>query len=173
MSASGSEGGNENKNASWPKAIAGILFLIAIISFGTIHSMPPGRPDKFLLALGLSSPTSTPFAALTFEQWKDKANSIAYESLVREPDQHEGKLVAFRGEVLLIIEQTNDRAELLVFVEEGDSTESEKYGTLVLHCRNMPYRVTLNDAISVVAIMNGISSTHQVPELTAMALEVK
>ena len=171
MSAPTRQESGRNDNASWPKAIAGILFLVAIMSFGTWHSMPPGRMDKVLFALGLSSPTSTPTATLTFDQWEDRANAIDYESLVRQPEKHEGKLVTFRGKVLLILEQTNNRAELLVFVEEDSSVGNGKYGTLILHCRDMPYRVVLNDMISVVAIMDGINSTHQVPELTAMALK--
>lgn len=169
MSASDRQEDRVHPKANWPKAIAGILFLIAIVSFGALHGMTPERRNMVLSIFRTSSPTPT----LTFEQWKDRANPISYKLLARQPDQHEGELVFFQGEVLLILEQENGDAELLVLVNENAAEGSVRNDTLVLHCRDMPYRVATNDTIFVVATMSGISSTHQIPELIAMSLETK
>ena len=157
-------------SGDWPKAIAGILFLMVIIGFGTAHSMTPERRELIASMLPLRA---VPTPALTLQQWRDQAKSVPYNLLAHNPDRYEGELISFRGEVLLILEQTSDRAELIVLVEDGNSAESENSGRLVLHSRHMPHRVAFDDRIVFVGVMNGIDQVHQVPKLTAMALQVE
>lgn len=168
----------ESQGKSWPRAVGWSLVLVAIFSlpvygvmFGTSESTQT-QSSRPTLA---SSPTRTPAPSptLTFAQWESKSKSISYDALARSPASHEGEVVRFRGQVAHIASETSDYVELWVYVARDSLTGSWREDKLVLHCRDLPYRVLEDDMISFVAIADGIDPVHHIPALLAVALEVE
>ena len=69
--------------------------------------------------------------------------------------------------------ETETYIEMWVYVALDDRTEGWGEDQVVLHYRNFPAGVNVEDIISFVAVMDGVDSVHHVPELTVKALEVE
>ena len=157
------------------KAIMLSLGLIALLAFGIYFNYTQGKLRDSSAANPSSSdePTATPVPTLTFAEWKSAAETISYDTLLGQAEENEGKTVYFRGQVGHIASETENYVEMWVYVSRDESTGSWDEDQVVLHYRDMPTRVALDDVISFVAVMDGIDSVHHVPELTVEALGVE
>jgi len=157
------------------KAIIFSLGLIALLAFGVYFNYTQGKLRDASAADSSSSsePTATPVPTRTFAEWKSAAETISYDALLGQAEQNEGKTVYFRGQVGHIASETESYVEMWVYVARDESTGSWDKDQVVLHYRDMPARVAVDDLISFVAVMDGIDSVHHVPELTVEALEVE
>lgn len=163
------------QKANWGRAIALSVGLIALLAFGTYFSYTQGKL-RDSTAAGASSgdgTTATPAPTLTFEEWRSEAETIPYDTLLSDADQNEGKTVQFRGQVGHIASATESYIEMWVYVALDDRTEGWGEDQVVLHYRDFPAGVNVDDIISFVAVMDGVDPVHHVPELTVEALEVE
>ncbi len=151
------------------------LGLIALLSIGTyINSTQVLLRDASVAdASPADEPTPTPEATRTFAEWQGEAESIAYDMLLGNADENEGKTVQFRGQIGHIASATENNVEMWVNVALDDRTDSWGEDRVVLHYRDMPAPVAVDDIISFVAVMDGVDTVHHVPELTVKALEVE
>ncbi|MCY3901197.1 MAG: hypothetical protein OXF86_21655 [Caldilineaceae bacterium] len=163
------------QKASWGKAILLSVGLIALLSIGTYFNYTQGKLGDSSSAEGSSGdePTTTPVPTLTFTEWRSEAETISYDTLLGDADQNEGKTVYFRGQVGHIASETETYIEMWVYVALDDRTDGWGEDQVVLHYRDFPARVVVDDIISFVAVMDGIDPVHHVPELTVKALEVE
>lgn len=88
-------------------------------------------------------------------------------------DQNEGKTFYFRRQIGHIASATENYVETWVFVALDDRTDNWGEDHVVLHNRDMPAPVAVDDIISFVAVMDGVDPVNHVPELTVKALEVE
>ena len=163
------------QKANWGKAILLSLGLIALLSIGTYLNFTQGklRDSSAAEASSRDASTPTPEPTLTFAEWRGEAEAISYDTLLSDADQNEGKTVYFRGQVGHIASATENYVEMWVYVALDDRTDSWGEDQVVLHYRDMPARVLVDDIISFVAVMDGVDPVHHVPELTVKALEVE
>lgn len=163
------------QKARWGKAIALSVGLIALLAFGTYFNYTQGklRDSSTDGASSGDEPPATPVPTLTFTEWRSEAETISYSTLLSEADQNEGKTVYFRGQVGHIASATENYIEMWVYVALDDRTEGWGEDQVVLHYRDFPAGVNVEDIISFVAVMDGVDSVHHVPELTVKALEVE
>ena len=177
----------KNRKANRERAGVFALAFVAIMTFGsieyynqanspyalyeksitrTVSAFTPAPKPTFTPA---SKPTVTPAPTRTFARWKNDAETIPYDTLLRYAEQYEGEWVYFRGQVALI----PNEGELWVYVARDQLTGSWNEEKMVLRYRDAPVRVLEDDMVSFVAVMDGISALHQIPELTVMALEIE
>ncbi|MYH61208.1 MAG: hypothetical protein F4148_05430 [Caldilineaceae bacterium SB0675_bin_29] len=161
--------------ANWGRAIALSVGLIALLAFGTYLNYTQGETRDSSVAESSSGAelAATPVPTLTFTEWRSEAETISYDTLLGDADQNEGKTVYFRGQVGHIASATESYIEMWVYVALDDRIEGWGEDQVVLHYRNFPAGVNVEDIISFVAVMDGVDPVHHVPELTVKALEVE
>ena len=151
-------------------AVGGIFVVFIAIAIFTNQSQDTTARSTSVSTPSLrESPTDAPTPSLTFAQWKNAADTIPYETLLRQAEQYEGEVVYFRGRVALI----PNEGELWVYVARDQLTGSWNEEKMVLRYRDALVRVLEDDMVSFVAIMDSISAIHQIPELTVIALEIE
>ena len=163
------------QKANWGKAVLLSLGLIALLSLGTYINLTQGnlRDSSAADASSSDESTPTPEPTRTLGEWRSEAETIPYDTLLSDADENEGKTVYFRGQVGHIASETESYVEMWVYVALDDRTDSWGEDQVVLHYRDMPARVLVDDIVSFVAVMDGIDPVHHVPELTVKALEVE
>ncbi len=163
------------QKANWGKAILLSLGLIALLSVGTYINFTQLllRDSSAADASPRDESTPTPEPTRTFAEWRGEAETIAYDTLLSNADQNEGKTFYFRGQIGHIASATENYVEMWVFVALDDRTDNWGEDHVVLHNRDMPAPVAVDDIISFVAVMDGVDPVHHVPELTVKALEVE
>lgn len=154
-------------------SLGGLIVLFVLVSYLVSQTMEY-EPTTASPTSVFDKPAATDAPPdMTFAQWRDSADTIPYDDLARFAKQHEGQVVHFRGRVGHISVETSDYSELWVYVARDSLTGTWNEKKLILHCHDMPYRVLVDDMISFVAVVDGISTIHKVPELITMALEVE
>ena len=131
---------------------------------------PTPRPTR--------TPTPTPRPTPTFEEWKESAEKIPYETLFRYAEQNTGKLVYYRGRVIRVREDQGD-FQLHVDVTLGDFLLF--WGnTVFLRHNKAPVRVLKGDIIAFVGWMNGTVTYESVtdgsvtlPDITVLSLIIE
>ena len=123
-----------------------------------------------------SRPTETPMPSLTWDEWREKAVEISYDDLFRYAENHEGKIIFYRGKVVQVMEKRGD-FQLRVSVTKGD------YGwddNVLLRYDDAPVRILDNDIITFVGRMNGtvtyeavLGNDITIPDITALSVIVK
>lgn len=120
-------------------------------------------------------PTLTPTP--TWEDWRDAAEEIPYRTLFRYAEDHKGKLVYYRGQVIQVLEDRGD-FQLRVNVTVDD------YGfwsdTIFVRYDDAPVRILEDDIIEFVGRMNGTITYESVmggkvtiPDITALKLIIE
>ena len=124
----------------------------------------------------LSSVSPTPAPILTWQEWKDSASKISYDSLFRYAEEYRGKRVYFRGKVIQVIESRGG-FQLRVNVTEGE------YGfwddTVFLRYDDAPVRILEDDIVAFVGRMNGtityesvLGAEITIPDITVLDLVI-
>ena len=167
------------KKSGCGKSVAWVfVILVALVIFGGIIN---GLQDAGVLPTPTPRPpptiTPTPAPTPIWEEWKDSAQEIAYESLFRYAEDHKGKRVYYRGKVVQVIEERGD-FQLRVNVTPGD------YGfwddTIFLRYDDAPVRILEDDVIAFVGRMNGTITYESVlggditiPDITVLSLIIE
>ena len=148
--------------------LAAVVFLFGavFVVIVTVRSeTPPLQPR----------PTPTPTA--TWAELRAAAQTIPYRNLFRYADDHAGKLVYYRGEVIQVLEKQGD-FQLRVNVT------SDEYGlwsdTVFLRYDDAPVRILENDIIEFVGRMEGTITYESVmggdviiPDITVLVLIIE
>ena len=148
--------------------IAGAVFLVFVVPlFGQFFAGDEQTASRPRLAATITVwPTSTP----TLERWKIRAEEIPYADLLRYAEQHKGKLVYFRGEVIFVSEYDNF-LEIKVSVSPPGASRIRRDDVVLLKYHDPAIRVLDDDKVEFVARMEGIWAFDQIPEATVVALK--
>ncbi len=146
-------------------AIFSLIFLLPILACD-----PPAPPTP-------TGPTQTPAPTPTWEEWKESAVEISYETLFRYAEDHKGKRVYFRGRVVQVIEKRGD-FQLRVNVTPGGYGFWED--TVFLRYADAPVRILEDDIIAFVGRMNGtvtyesiLGGEITIPDITILSLIIE
>ena len=154
-----------NRSVSKAIVVFSLIFLLPILACD-----PPAPPTP-------TGPTKTPAPTPTWEEWKESAEEIPYETLFRYAEDHKGKRVYYRGKVVQVIERRGD-FQLRVNVTPGD------YGfwddTVFLRYDDAPVRILEDDIIAFVGGMNGtvtyesvLGGNITIPDITVLSLIIE
>ena len=148
------------------------LLLLAVVTIVGIFSSD--FVEEWSLTLG---PTRSPTP--TWQEWRKSAEEISYQTLVRDAEQHKGKLVFYRGSVedvfkrrgkfQLSVDVTPDNkypSDALVFLRYKTASASVQYGDIIAFVGRM------NGTVSESSVMRGdVDSTAL--DITVLALVVE
>ena len=153
-----------------------MLKLLGVIGLAIVALGLVGVVCSSSSTTGVSRAETTPTPELTWEQWQEKAVEISYDDLFRYAEQHEGKIVFYRGKVIQVVEDEGD-FQLRANVTKNGYGWSD---TVFLRYRDAPVRILEDDIIAFVGRMNGtltyeavMGNKVTIPDITVRALIVK
>ena len=153
-----------------------VLIFFATILFGGGDSnseRTQSTSERTQSTSGRTQSTKEPSVpTLTFTQWKMRAEEIPYDTLLRNAEQHKGKLVYFRG-MVGFVNEFSGTSEIKVRVRKGGYTDWDTDSEVLLKYRNPAVRVLEGDIVTFVGEMEGVWGLGQVPEITLIALEIE
>lgn len=166
---------------SWWKAGAGIVFLVLIMGFGTLHNISQEKPEMFVSIVEPFAPFVEPVLVVlgvplpvdlrrTLDQWKEVADEIEFRDLLQNANMHKGKHVYFQG-VVHHVEKSPDQIDMIVKV--APSERGIQDGHVCLKYSDASINVREGDVVEFVAEMQGVWGVVEMPELSVRALEVQ
>ena len=124
-----------------------------------------------------TEPTPTLTPTPTWQEWKESAEEIPYQTLFRYAEEHKGKSVYYRGKVIQVIENGND-FQLRVNVTKGEYGQWDD--TVFLRYDDAPVRILGEDIIAFVGTMNGtityetvLGGEVTIPDITVLYLIIE
>ena len=127
-----------------------LLVVIALI-IGSSDDFGSNSPGT------LATPAATPTPTLTFARSMQEAEKISYDDLFRNNEQHVGKTVYYRAQIVQVINAGKDEYQFRANVTEGTFGWDD---TVYLHCEGS--RLLEDDVIEFIGVVDGLKEYRAV-----------